>query len=464
MPFEKTVNNNFGQRFIDFIDNNPTPFHVADYSAKQLTQAGYKYLPEREPWLVQRGGKYFTIRNGSSVAAFVIGTEWTPGEDGIGIIAAHIDALSLQLKPISKKDPVDGFRRVGAAPYSDALNPQWWNRDLGIAGRVIVREQGSGIKSKLVNLSYPVAQIPIIAEHFGLPPNGPYNLETQMVPVIGLEGSQGREPTDEEKRSPLVGKHDISILRAVAKNAGVRVQDLIQLELHFYDCQGGNFGGMNKEFIFAARMDDKLCSFAALHGLLNSEVPTHAINVACLYDNEEIGSQTRQGAVGGLFDDSMRRVFATFGMNDSLLAQTFANSFLVSADVGHAVNPNFTDIYLERHKPALNTGVVAKIYPHGRTTTTGSTMAFIERVAEKSDSKLQYFHIRNDSRAGGTLGPFVSTKTGIRAVDVGIPVWSMHSMRNTTGSRDVDIGVNFFAGFYNRWVEVNNEFDKEGSF
>lgn len=467
MSDNQILKNNYGQKFIDFIDDNPTPFHVVDYCSKVLTQAGYQYLPEREPWKISRGGKYFTTRNGSSVAAFIIGTEWTPGEDGIGIIASHIDALSLQLKPISKKDPADGFRRVGAAPYSGALNPQWWNRDLGLAGRVIVRQkQGetSVIKSKLVNLSYPIAHIPVIAAHFGIPEDGPYNKETQMVPVIGIDGSQGKAPSEEEKKCPLIGKHDISILRAIAKDAGVKVEDLLQIELHLYDCQGGNFGGMNKEFIFAARMDDKLCSFAALHGLVNSNVPKHAISVACLYDNEEIGSKTRQGAMGGLFDDSMKRVFSTFAMNDDLIGQTFANSFMLSADVGHGVNPNFTDIYLEKHKPTLNTGVIVKFYPNASTTTTGTTMAFVERVAKKLGSKLQYFHIRNDSRAGSTLGPFVSTKTGIRSADVGVPVLAMHSIRNVTGSRDADIGVDFFAGFYNRWVEVNNEFDKRGSF
>lgn len=453
----------YGQSFIDFIAENPTPFHVAEYCKQELDQAGFTYLPEREPWLVQRGGKYYTVRNGSSVAAFTIGTDWTPGEDGIGVVAAHIDALQLLLKPVSKKDVVDGYRSVGVAPYADALNPQWWNRDLGLAGRIIVKGNGK-IESKLVNLAYPVAHIPVIAAHFGIPEDGPYNKETQMVPIIGLNSDDDDVPTRAEEKGPLVGKHDIRLLRAVAKQARVKVQDILQAELHLYDCQRGTIGGMNKDFIFAPRMDDKLCSYAALHGLINSDVSQHGINVAMLYDNEEIGSLTRQGAQGGMFDDSMRRVFTSFNMTDELVLQTYANSFLVSADVGHAVNPNFTDIYLERHKPRLNTGIVAKVYPSGRTTSTGATIAFIERVATKLGTQLQYFHTRNDSRTGSTLGPFLSTNTGIRAVDVGIPVLQMHSIRNTTGSKDVDIGVNFFAGFYNKWVEVNNEFEKSGSF
>ena len=183
------------------------------------------------------------------------------------------------------------------------------------------------------------------------------------------------------------------------------------------------------------------------------------VNVVALFDNEEVGSLTRQGAAGGLIEKAL---LIEFLLSTALMMRTsaalYANSFLVSADVIHAVNPNFVNVYLEHHKPKLNVGVTVSCDPNGHMTTDSVSKSFVEEIARNTDNKLQYFQIRNDSRSGGTIGPTLSAKTGMRSVDMGIPQLSMHSIRATTGSRDVWLGVKFFKAFYEEWEKTDAQY------
>jgi aminopeptidase I len=223
---------------------------------------------------------------------------------------------------------------------------------------------------------------------------------------------------------------------------------------------------LDKEFIFAGRIDDKLCSWAAIGGLLASAaVGTNKddgiVKLVGVFDDEEIGSLLRQGARGNFLPTTIQRVAESFTTenNANVLAQTQANSFLVSADVTHAVNPNFLGSYLENHAPRLNVGLVVAADSNGHMTTDSVSTALLTRIAEKSDSKLQVFQIRNDSRSGGTVGPMLSAATGIRAIDAGLPQLSMHSIRATTGSLDPGLGVKIFKGFLDHFEEVDKEFE-----
>ncbi|KAK9481042.1 peptidase M18 [Lipomyces japonicus] len=454
----------YTQAFIDFIYENPTVYHATEFFAELLTKQGFTYLSERVSWKdkLEKGGKYFTTRNGSSLVGFVIGKNYVGGH-GVGMIAAHIDALTAKVKPISKKPVVEGYTQLGTAPYAGTMTGTWWDRDLGLGGRVVVKRADGVIQTKLLHIPYPVARIPTLAPHFGAPANGPFNLETNTTPIIALEPN---DPSENELRpdevnAPLADKHNIRLLRVVAEEVGVKVADVLNFDLELFDTQKGVVGGLEQDFLFCPRIDDKICSFAAVHGFINSAdeaaATSSGINAVALFDNEEIGSLLKQGAKGGLLEGSIARIVDSLG-NGTTLQQTYANSFLVSADVIHAVNPNFTNVYLPYHTPKLNVGVTVSCDPNGHMTSDAESIAFLEEIARRTGNVLQYFQIRNDSRSGGTVGPMLSSSMGCRAIDMGIPQLAMHSIRACTGSKDVPLGVKIFQAFYEEWEDVDYSF------
>lgn len=245
------------------------------------------------------------------------------------------------------------------------------------------------------------------------------------------------------------------------------VSSIVNWELELFDIQPAQLGGLGKEFIFAGRIDDKLCSWAAVQALLNTSTKDSSqIKVVALFDDEEVGSLLRQGARGNFLPTVIERVvdeFADKGVR-SLVSRTYANSFLVSSDVIHAVNPNFLNAYLENHSPRLNIGPAVSADPNGHMTTDSVSTAIFHRCVARDlglrsqDPKLQVFQIRNDSRSGGTVGPMLSAATGIRAIDCGIPQLSMHSIRATTGSLDPGLGVFAFQSFLENFESVDVEF------
>jgi len=253
------------------------------------------------------------------------------------------------------------------------------------------------------------------------------------------------------------------LVRAIAGELKILdYSTIVNWELELFDTQPATVGGLDKEFIFAGRIDDKLCSWAAFEAFLaapDSSSPG-AIKLIGLFDDEEISSLLRQGARGNFLPSTIERISEAFASSPGagILSQTYANSFLISADVIHAVNPNFLSSYLPGHTPHLNVGVVVSADSNGHMTTDAVSTAFLTRIAEKSGSELQIFMIRNDSRSGGTIGPMLSAAMGVRAIDAGIPQLSMHSIRATTGSLDPGLGVKLFAGFFEHFEEVDAEF------
>lgn len=451
--------------FCDFLTDNPTVFHAVDALAKELKKAGFTKLSERDAWDVKIGGKYYVERNGSSLIAFVVGDKYEPG-NGAAILAGHVDALTAKLKPISEVPNKAGFVQLGVAPYAGGMGPTWWDRDLSIGGRVLVKE-GNKVATKLVKLGWPIAKIPTLAPHFGTPANGPFNQETQMTPIVGLESASG----DVEPAGPagsFAATQPPRLVRAIARELGIKEAEyasIVQWELELYDIQPAGVLGLDKEFITAGRIDDKLCSWAALQALINSasyHTPhSGQIKIVGLFDDEEIGSGLRQGAKSNFMNSLMERAVGALAGHtptSDLMGRTYANSFLVSSDVTHAVNPNFESVYLAKHAPALNTGVVVSADSNGHMTTDGVSTAIFSLCAERVGAKLQVFQIRNDSRSGGTVGPMLSCATGIRAIDAGIPQLSMHSIRATTGSLDPGYGVICFEGFLNSFEDVDRGF------
>ena len=473
----KTFNpDDYAKPFCDFVSKNSTVFHAVDAIGDELRTHGFQKLSERTGWKLERGGKYYVERNGSSMIAFVVGDEYEPG-NGAAMLAGHVDALTAKLKPISKVPDRAGYIQLGVAPYAGSFSgPTWWDRDLGIGGRVLIRESNGKIVTKLVKLDWPIARIPTLAPHFGAAARGPFNLETQMVPIIGLETCDSGSGQDQAgtKSSLLMGEGTFAstqppgLVKAIANELGIEdCTSIMNWELELFDTQPAQLGGINKEFLFAGRLDDKLCSWAAIQALIESSSlkTRHSgiIKVVALFDNEEIGSLLKQGARGNLLHSTIERVVDNFRTSTSpssasLAGQTFANGFLVSSDVIHAVNPNFRNAYLENHSPQLNVGLTVSADPNGHMTTDAVSTAVITRCAELCGAKLQVFQIRNDSRSGGTVGPMLSSAMGVRAVDAGIPQLSMHSIRATTGRLDPGLGVHIFKGYLDHFEKVDKEF------
>lgn len=450
--------------FCDFLTDNPTVFHAVSALAKDLTKQGYKKLSERDSWDIKEGGKYFVERNGSSLIAFVVGEQYEAG-NGAAILAGHVDALTAKLKPVSQVPNKAGYVQLGVAPYAGGLGATWWDRDLSVGGRVLVKE-GNKIVSKLVKLGWPIAKIPTLAPHFGAPANGPFNQETQMVPIIGLESAGSASAAGDV--GSFAATQPPRLVRAIAGELGIKEQDygnIVNWELELYDTQPATVMGLDKEFITAGRIDDKLCSWAALQALMNSSSyntkDSGIMKIVGLFDDEEIGSGLRQGARGNFLPTVIERAVGSLSGHtpgSDILGRTYANSFLVSSDVTHAVNPNFESVYLAKHAPELNVGVVVSADSNGHMTTDAVSTAIFQQCASRVGAKLQVFQIRNDSRSGGTVGPMLSCATGIRAVDAGIPQLSMHSIRATTGALDPGLGVQMFEGFLNSFEDVDRQF------
>lgn len=460
----------YSKDYIEFTYENPTTYHIVEYFSHELEKAGFEYLSEKSSWVDKVKGsskrKFYTTRNGTNLSAFVVGKKWVPSK-GVGAIGAHADALTVKLKPSSLKDQVEGFEILGVAPYGGTLNNLWFDRDLGIGGRVLYRESdsGSAIKSKLFNSApHPIAKIPSLAPHFGTPADGPFDKEDQAVPIVGYasDDSATAEADDSEKSSPLYGKHSIHLLRYIAQQAGVKVSQLVQLDLDLFDVQKGVIGGLKNEFLFAPRLDDRLCSYASMRALLEAsdDLDVESLDTfvsVTLFDNEEVGSLSRQGARGGLLESVVNRVATSLHESVDIRA-LFANSIILSADVNHMFNPNFRDVYMKNHSPKPNVGVTLSLDPNVHMATDVVGTAFVEDLARANGDKVQYFQIKNNSRSGGTIGPFLASQTGARTVDLGIPQLAMHSIRATTGSRDIGLGVKFFKNFLQNWRPVYDKF------
>ncbi|KAK4239673.1 peptidase M18 [Achaetomium macrosporum] len=468
----------FTKPYLEFMTENPTVFHAVDYFKEKLLKAGYKELSSRDSWAgkLEPGGKYFTTRNGSSLIAFAVGKAYKPG-NGVAMVAGHIDALTARLKPTSTKPKSHGYVQLGVAQYAGALNETWWDRDLSIGGRVIVRDPETGKTTvKLVKLDWPIARIPTLAPHFGIGMTGHNNRETEMVPIIGLDNSDvsssAATSNTTSSEQPLGGLGSFAstqppkLVKLIAKQLNITdYSTILNWELELFDSQPATVGGMDKEFIFAGRIDDKLCSWAAFMALLHAkdEPSDGGIKLVALFDDEEIGSLLRQGARGNFLPITIERAVESLAFlsqvpfGPGLLGQTYSSSFLVSSDVTHAAHPNFPQTNLPDHSPRLNVGVALCVDASAHMTTDSVSMAILDRVAELAGCVNQRHMIRNDSRSGGTVGPMLSAAMGVKAADVGIPQLSMHSIRATTGSLDPGLGIKFYKGFLDHWEAVDRE-------
>jgi len=411
-------------RLLEYLDDSPSPFHAAKEAARQLEEAGFAPIDEAAaPASLAPGARAYVLRGGS-VVAFRVGSE-PVAEAGFRIVTAHTDSPSLRVKP----QPLvrdQGYVRLGVEPYGGLIVATWTDRDLGMAGRVVIRTE-EGLDQGLVDFRQPLCRIPNLAIHLNRKVNEEglkLNEQTHLPAVFALAG-------DDEKDDPF--------RRLLAEEVDCDPDALLAWDLCLYDLAPATLAGAHQEFISSSRLDNLASCHAGLEALVGQKadaLPTSTA-VLALFDHEEIGSRTSRGAQSSLLEAVLRRVVEQ-GENRAAggLDRALANSWMISVDMAHAVHPAHKDKHDPEHMPHLNKGPVIKQNVNARYTTESESAALFLWLCEQVEAPCQWFVNRSDLACGSTVGPMVAANLGLRSVDVGNPMLAMHSVREMAGSED----------------------------
>ncbi|KAF9816318.1 hypothetical protein IEO21_04183 [Rhodonia placenta] len=447
-------------RLLSFVNASPTPFHAVQAAAIRLEKAGFRKIQEKNDWErnLKGGDKYYWTRNQSCIVAFTIPSNWKPGA-GVSIVATHIDSPNLRVRPISKKSKM-GYLQVGVETYGGGIWHSWFDRDLSLAGRIILKDKSGAFNSKLIRIDRPLLRIPTLAIHLDRTANDnfSFNQETEMIPIVGMVESQLNSPaeTPVTAASSVQANHHAALLAVLSEELSVVPEDIHDFELHLYDTQPSVLGGLKNEFVFSPRMDNQFSSFAALDAMATfASSPSFStaegnVNCIALFNHEEVGSVSTTGAESSLIASLLNRLSPTPGA----FAQSIARSFLISADMTHAFHPNYAGRYEDNHSPCINGGVVIKTNAKQRYATDAIGTFLVKKLIERKGGKVQNYEVRNDMACGSTVGPGLS-KLGVRTVDVGCPMLSMHSIRETAGAHDVQSAIDLFVSFFEGFSELD---------
>lgn len=414
------------RELLDFIAASPTAWHAAENVAQALEQAGYTRLWEEEDWQLKLPGKYYVVRNSSSLIALNLPETFS----NYLIMAAHDDAPSFRIKMDGEETVLGLYTRLGVEKYGGMLCSTWLDRPLSVAGRVAVRENGR-ITFKLFNIDRDLVLIPNLAIHMDRTANDgkDYNVNVDMMPLLG-----GPELKT-------------GFYKLVAEELGVAEEDVISRELNLYTRTRGTVWGAENEFISAPRLDDLQCVFGCLKGFLQAEKP-HCAAVYCATDNEEVGSKTRQGADSTFLDDVLFRVYAALGNDQAAYRAALARSFLVSADNAHAVHPNHPEFADRNERPAMNGGIVFKYNANQRYITDGISAAVFGEICRRAGVPIQRYSNRPDLHGGTTMGNISLSHVSIPSLDIGLAQLAMHSSYETAGAKDTEYLVRAAKTFY----------------
>lgn len=440
---------NFNTGLLAYLDASPTPFHATASARSLLESAGFSELPEAERWQVARGARHFVVRNDSSIVAFIAGT--APAEEaGVRLIGAHTDSPTLRLKPNPLKK-AHGYLQFAVEVYGGVLLNPWFDRDLSLAGRVTLRGPDGRLLHRLVNVRRPVAVIPSLAIHLDREANNgrAINAQTMLPPVISLadDREEGHEASGGET-APLSQRFRHMLATWLgADDAGDAWQadQILDYELSLYDTQTAAFIGLSGEFIASARIDNLLSCYVALQALLTGAADAHTFTrMIVLNDHEEVGSGSTAGARGNLLESILQRLT---GPGEGY-ARMAARSFLMSTDNGHGIHPNFADRHEPGHAPLINAGPALKVNANQAYASSGETLAVARELAHRRQIPLQAFVTRSDLGCGSTIGPLTATRLGIRTVDIGVPTFGMHSVRELAGTRDAHLLFQLGQGLF----------------
>lgn len=452
---------------LDYLNESWTQFHATAEAKRQLISAGFHLLNESDEWELKPGGKYFFTRNMSCLVAFAIGEKYSVGS-GFHVIAAHTDSPCLKLKPKSASSK-SNYLMVNVQTYGGGLWHTWFDRDLSVAGRVIVRDSDGSFLHKLVKVKRPLLRVPTLAIHLNRTVNTDGfkpNLETHLVPLLATKPEEASSDSKDKSTSSSKDAHHPLLMRILSEELSCDVDDIVTIELNICDTQPSCLGGARNEFIFSGRLDNLASSYCSLRAMVDSCASPgdlsneHAIRMIALFDNEEVGSDSVQGAGAPTMFQAMRRIVSSLShqyVGESAFDRAIRQSFLVSADMAHGVHPNFADKHEDHHRPEMHKGLVIKHNANQRYATSGITSFLFKEVAKIYNLPTQEFVVRNDMGCGSTIGPILASGVGIRTVDCGIAQLSMHSVREVCGTEDIDIAYKHFKAFYQSFSSIDRK-------
>ncbi len=407
------------EEFLNFAEQSPTAFHAAANLETMLRRNGFTELRETDPWLVDAGGKYYVTRNNSALIAFAVPET---GFASFRIAAAHSDSPAFKLKEIFE-DKTDVYVRLNVEKYGGMIMSTWMDRPLSVAGRLAVRE-GDGVGVRLVNLDRDAVLIPNLPIHFNREVNKGYSFDpqTDMAPLYGSAESAG------------------GLMREIAESAGVEPEQILSHDLFLYGRQSASIWGAEDAYFSCGRIDDLECAWACMTALIRSTA-RDTVNVCAVFDNEEVGSGSRQGADSGFLYDTLTRLGSALGASDGEIRAATAGSFLVSADNAHAVHPNHPEKFDKQNRPVMNGGIVIKRNAAQKYTTDAVSSARFRLICEKAGVPVQDFANRSDLPGGSTLGNISSSHVSVESVDIGLAQLAMHSLYETAGTKDLPMLV-----------------------
>lgn len=418
MPFKAQQN---AQDLIDFIDASPSPWHAVATMETRLLAAGFSRLHEVDRWKLNHGGRYFIIRGASSIIAFTLGKEPLLTR-GLRIVGAHTDSPGLRIKPRPAED-VSGMVRLGVEVYGGPILATFADRDLSLAGRVNVRSI-DGFSTHLIRFEEPLLRLPNLAIHMNREVNEQglkFNKQTELPLLLGL--SEPGIPADGRFR------------QLIAEQLDVDTPDLLTWELNAYDTQKGCFWGDERSFVADSQLDNLASCHAALTALLAIENPASTAMCA-FFDHEEVGSESAAGAGGSFISDVIARIAASQSFDTEDARRLLAKSFFISADMAHAWHPNFPNAYEPCHRVMVNAGPVIKTNANQRYSTGADSAARFIGYCERAGVPWQQYAHRTDLGCGSTIGPIIAARLGMPSIDIGNPMWAMHSIRESTGVHD----------------------------
>ena len=430
------MKNTAAQELIDFIHKSPSTFHVINNIIQELVNEGFEPLFLTDEWKLKQGKKYFTTRNDSSIFAFITGTG-EPENEGFKIISAHSDSPTFKLKPSPEMTVENHFIKLNTEVYGGPILMSWMDRPLSIAGRVSLQGNHPLCPiNRLINFDRPTVIIPNLAIHLNRSVNDGIALNKQkdMLPLIGIE-------TKEKFSKNLINK-------MIAQELKVNESEILDFDLTLYEYQSGCIMGANNEFVSSPKLDNLASVHAGLKALLRA-TPGKATQMLAIFDNEEVGSVTKQGAGSPIFSNIFERILLNMGKSGEAFYRTIYKSFMISADMAHSIHPNLTEKHDPVLHPVINGGPVIKIHANQKYTTDGESGAVFESICREAGVPCQKFVNRSDMEGGSTLGNVSTGKLEIRCVDVGNPILGMHSVRELGGVEDHEYMTKAMTLFYN---------------
>lgn len=437
---EKTsekLSEELNKELFDFISSSPSCFHVIENMKQMLSSQGYAPLLESELWELRAGGKYYVTRNGSSLIAFRIPAH---GEArSFQIMASHSDSPCFKIKENPEIEAENHYVKLNVEKYGGMLMAPWFDRPLSVAGRVLVRE-GERIVTRLVNIDRDLLLIPNLAIHMNREVNDgvKYNAQKDMLPLYGDETAKG------------------GFMAQVAEAAGVSPEAILGHDLFLYSRTPGSVWGASREFLSIGRLDDLQCAFASLKGFLEAR-ESAVIPVHCVFDNEEVGSETRQGAASTFLYDTLTNICETLGKPMTEYRRMLAASLMLSADNAHGVHPNYPEKTCPTNRPYLNGGIVIKYSANQKYTTDGVAGALFKEICLRANVPFQVYLNRSDVPGGSTLGNISGTQVAVNTVDIGLAQLAMHSPYETAGTRDTEYLVRAAQEFFGTEIQSDGD-------